>query len=90
MPGWPPLPGDYLVGDATAPVALCTLSDRPPLEPLTALPGVAIAGRLVTVNLDIERPRSRCASGSTTTRTDGWSGVAGCRTQSRPEGAAAG
>ncbi|NKN34032.1 DUF4346 domain-containing protein [Marichromatium bheemlicum] len=55
IPGWPPLPGDYVVGDATAPVAVCTLSDRTPLEPLAALPGVAIAGRLVTVNLGIER-----------------------------------
>ncbi|KXX65670.1 DUF4346 domain-containing protein [Marichromatium gracile] len=55
LPGWPPLPGDYVVGDATAPVAVCTLSDRLPLEALAALPGVAIAGRLVTVNLGIER-----------------------------------
>jgi tetrahydromethanopterin S-methyltransferase subunit A len=52
---WPPEPGAYRVGDVTASVAVCTLSSRELIEPVAALPGVAIAGRLITVNLGIER-----------------------------------
>jgi tetrahydromethanopterin S-methyltransferase subunit A len=53
--GWPLAPGDYRVGDPSGSVAVCTLSSRDLIAPLAALPGVAIAGRLVTVNLGIER-----------------------------------
>lgn len=55
IPGWPVVAGEYHVGDATAAVAVCTLSSRDLIEPVSKLPGVAIAGRLVTVNLGIER-----------------------------------
>jgi tetrahydromethanopterin S-methyltransferase subunit A len=54
-PRWPLAPGDYRVGDPAGAVAVCTLSSRDLIAPLAALPGVAIAGRLVTVNLGIER-----------------------------------
>ncbi|MCF7989983.1 MAG: hypothetical protein K9M02_06035 [Thiohalocapsa sp.] len=55
IPGWPAVAGEYVVGDASASVAVCTLSSRDLIEPVAALPGVAIAGRLITVNLGIER-----------------------------------
>ncbi|RKT47059.1 DUF4346 domain-containing protein [Thiocapsa rosea] len=52
---WPLAPGDYRIGDPAGAVAVCTLSSRELIRPLAALPGVAIAGRLMTVNLGIER-----------------------------------
>jgi tetrahydromethanopterin S-methyltransferase subunit A len=55
LPHWPLVAGDYRIGDAMAGVAVCTLSSRDLIEPVSALPGVAIAGRLITVNLGIER-----------------------------------
>jgi tetrahydromethanopterin S-methyltransferase subunit A len=54
LPAWPVVAGDYRVGDASAGVAVCTLSSRDLIEPVARLPGVAIAGRLITVNLGIE------------------------------------
>ena len=54
-PAWPPLPGSYVVGDGTALVAVCTLSDGELMRKAAALPGVAIAGRVYTANLGIER-----------------------------------
>ncbi|WP_200243318.1 hypothetical protein [Thiohalocapsa halophila] len=54
LPAWPVVAGDYRVGDTAAGVAVCTLSSRDLIEPVARLPGVAIAGRLVTVNLGIE------------------------------------
>jgi tetrahydromethanopterin S-methyltransferase subunit A len=59
---WPPEAGDYRVGDVTANVAVCTLSSRELIESVAALPGVAIAGRLITVNLGIERMVSNLVS----------------------------
>jgi len=55
LPRWPPAAGEYCIGDARASVAVCTLSSRDLIEPVSKLPGVAIAGRLITVNLGIEQ-----------------------------------
>lgn len=52
---WPPLPGAYRVGDPTAPVAICTMSDANLMEAAATFPGVAIAGQVFTANLGIER-----------------------------------
>lgn len=52
---WPPLDGAFVLGDASAPVAVCTLTGGVSLDALAALPGVAIAGRLMTPNLGVER-----------------------------------
>jgi tetrahydromethanopterin S-methyltransferase subunit A len=54
-PAWPVLPGGYVIGDPSASVAVCTLSDAGLAEKSVVLPGVAIAGRLYTANLGIER-----------------------------------
>ena len=54
-PKWPPLPGAYRVGDPSAAVAICTLTDSGLMEELAPLPGVAIVGRVFTANLGIER-----------------------------------
>jgi tetrahydromethanopterin S-methyltransferase subunit A len=51
---WPVVPGAYAVGEPTAPVAICTLTDDALFPALARLPGVAIAGRLNTANLGIE------------------------------------
>jgi tetrahydromethanopterin S-methyltransferase subunit A len=48
------VPGAYVVGDATASVAICTLTDDALFPSLAELPGVAISGRLNTANLGIE------------------------------------
>ena len=52
---WPVAPGAYRIGDPLAPVAVCTLSSNDLIDPLSRLPGVAISGRLYTLNLGIER-----------------------------------
>ncbi|MCW2933744.1 MAG: hypothetical protein JWM19_4706 [Actinomycetia bacterium] len=54
-PAWPVHPGGYVIGDPSSSVAVCTLSDATLAEGAAALPGVAIAGRLYTANLGIER-----------------------------------
>lgn len=57
-PKWPVVEGDYLVGDGSSPVALCTLADTDlPAELKAAglLDKVAIVGPLATENLGIER-----------------------------------
>jgi hypothetical protein len=54
-PAWPVHPGSYVTGDPSSSVAVCTLSDAALAEGAAALPGVAIAGRLYTANLGIER-----------------------------------
>jgi tetrahydromethanopterin S-methyltransferase subunit A len=54
-PAWPVVAGDYVVGDRAAPVAVCTLTSADLPAPLARLAGVAIAGRLHTVNLGIEK-----------------------------------
>jgi tetrahydromethanopterin S-methyltransferase subunit A len=51
---WPVVPGAYALGDPTAPVAVCTLTDDQLYPEVATLPGVAIAGRLNTANLGIE------------------------------------
>jgi hypothetical protein len=52
---WPVLDGAYVVGDADAPVAVCTLTSEALIEPLAPVAGVAIAGKVYTANLGIER-----------------------------------
>ena len=54
-PAWPVTPGSYIVGDPAAVVAVCTLTSADLMQPLARLPGVAIAGRVVTPNLGIEK-----------------------------------
>jgi tetrahydromethanopterin S-methyltransferase subunit A len=55
MASWPPHPGDYVLGDPSGTVAVCTLSNRDlPLQ-LIAEPGVAIAGRCDTENIGVEK-----------------------------------
>ena len=52
---WPPVPGAYVVADPAGTVAVCTLTSNELMEPCAKIPGVAIAGRLYTVNLGIEK-----------------------------------
>jgi len=52
---WPVISGNYVVGDPEASIAVCTLTSPELMEPLSKIKGVAIAGRLNTVNLGIER-----------------------------------
>jgi tetrahydromethanopterin S-methyltransferase subunit A len=54
---WPPHPGEYIVGDPTGSVAICTLSSRelPPKLTVAAGPDLAIAGRCDTENIGIEK-----------------------------------
>lgn len=52
---WPVTPGAFMVGDLAAPVAVCTLTSHELVRAIAGLPGVAIAGRLVTCNLGIEK-----------------------------------
>lgn len=55
--GWPPLPGDYSVLRARAPVAVCSLNSSDLANRLNTLApeGLAIVGTLHTENLGIER-----------------------------------
>lgn len=52
---WPVLDGDYALGDPEAPVAVCTLTSETLFEPLARVEGVAIAGKVNTANLGLER-----------------------------------
>jgi tetrahydromethanopterin S-methyltransferase subunit A len=52
---WPVTAGAYVVGNPSATVAVCALTSRDMLSEIAALPGVAIAGRLITCNLGIEK-----------------------------------
>jgi len=52
---WPVLPGAYVVGDHLSPVAVCTLTSNGLIAPLARLPGVAIAGRVYSANLGLEK-----------------------------------
>ncbi len=54
---WPPQPGDYLVGNREARVAVCTLSNRELPGELIHRSGdqIAIAGRCDTENIGIEK-----------------------------------
>lgn len=53
--GWPRVPGAYVVGDPAGSVAVCTLTSNDLMAPCAQIPGVAIAGRVYTVNLGIEK-----------------------------------
>ena len=55
--GWPPHPGDYVLGDPEGTVAICTLSNRDlPVRLIAAgEPAVAIAGRCDTENIGVEK-----------------------------------
>jgi len=52
---WPVTSGAYVVGDPLATVAVCALTSRDVLRQVAGLPGVAIAGGLITCNLGIEK-----------------------------------
>ena len=52
---WPVIDGSYIIGNPTAPVAVCALTSDELLKSLAALPGVALAGEVQTANLGIER-----------------------------------
>jgi tetrahydromethanopterin S-methyltransferase subunit A len=52
---WPVAAGAYAVGDLNGPVAICTLTSNDLIGPAARLPGVAIAGRVYTANLGIEK-----------------------------------
>lgn len=52
---WPLLPGAYAVGNPLGQVAVCTLTSNELFGPLAKLPGVAIAGRVYSANLGIEK-----------------------------------
>lgn len=53
--GWPAIAGGYQVGDPDAPVAVCALTSDDLIAPLARVAGVAIAGKVYTANLGIER-----------------------------------
>ncbi len=52
---WPVIAGTYAVGDPQGPVAVCVLTSEQLIDPLVQIPGVAIAGKVYTANLGIER-----------------------------------
>jgi len=54
-PAWPVTPGSYVLGNPSAAVAVCTLTSGELMESLAHVPGVAIAGRVATPNLGIEK-----------------------------------
>lgn len=56
-PGWPPLPGSYIVRRFQAPVAVCVLMDENLAQALAqeAGPHLSLVGTLCTENLGIER-----------------------------------
>jgi tetrahydromethanopterin S-methyltransferase subunit A len=52
---WPVTSGSYILGNPSAVVAVCTLTSPELMQPLASVPGVAIAGRVYTPNLGIEK-----------------------------------
>lgn len=52
---WPVTSGSYLIGEKEGAIAVCTLTSPELMQPLSDIKGVAITGRLVTVNLGIEK-----------------------------------
>lgn len=52
---WPVTTGTYIVGDRSGSVAVCALTSAELIAPLAAVPGVAIAGNVITPNLGIEK-----------------------------------
>ncbi|HYU20537.1 MAG TPA: DUF4346 domain-containing protein [Chloroflexota bacterium] len=55
LTAWPPLVGDFVLGNPDSPVAVCTLASRSLLPHLAGRPEIAIAGRVYTENVGIER-----------------------------------
>ena len=51
----PPIVGDVVFGDMASPVALCTLGSRSLLPMLAGRPEIAVAGRVFTENVGVER-----------------------------------
>jgi tetrahydromethanopterin S-methyltransferase subunit A len=52
---WPVVDGAYQVGNPREAVAICTLTDNDLIKVAARLPGVAIAGRVYTANLGLEK-----------------------------------
>lgn len=52
---WPPVPGDFVLGSDHSPVAVCTLASQSLLPRLAGRPEIAIAGRVYTENVGIEK-----------------------------------
>ncbi|MCC7105308.1 MAG: hypothetical protein IT307_09215 [Chloroflexi bacterium] len=52
---WPPVTGDFVLGNAESPVAVCTLASHGMLPSLAGRPEIAIAGRVYTENVGIEK-----------------------------------
>lgn len=52
---WPAIAGSFQVGDPEGPVAICALTSDDLIAPLAGIAGVAIAGKVYTANLGIER-----------------------------------
>jgi tetrahydromethanopterin S-methyltransferase subunit A len=54
-PDRPTIIGDVVFGDAASPVAVCTLGSRSLLSGLAGRPEIAVAGRVFTENVGVER-----------------------------------
>lgn len=56
-PSWPPYPGDYVVGDPSGSIAVCTLASHDLASSLMALkePGIAISGKCDTENIGVAK-----------------------------------
>lgn len=52
---WPAVEGNYLTGNPTGKVAVCTLTTNDLMEPVSKWDEVAIAGKVYTPNLGIEK-----------------------------------
>jgi tetrahydromethanopterin S-methyltransferase subunit A len=52
---WPPVAGDFVLGNSQSPVAVCTLASQSLLPALQGRPEIAIAGRVYTENVGIEK-----------------------------------
>ena len=52
---WPAIAGTYEIGDPQGSVAVCALTSEQLIAPLAHVAGVAIAGKVYTANLGIER-----------------------------------
>src|SRR3954469_20041745 len=55
MSGPPPIIGDVVFGSVDSPVAVCTLASRALLPALAGRPEIAVAGRVYTENIGVER-----------------------------------
>ncbi len=54
---WPPYPGDYVVGDPSGSIAVCTLASHDLTNSLISSgePGIAISGKCETENIGVEK-----------------------------------